>query len=116
GPRTLFERLPLATLVAQPVEHVLDVLVPDLRRRPARGEAREMLELDLRLDLDLDLEGELRAPVVLHIVHPPLRYRHDALRLERLAVRLLDEIVDRLLVDRGPEALLDDARRQLTLA
>jgi hypothetical protein len=56
-----------------------------------------------------------RRPVVLHVVDLPLADRGDALGLERLAVRLLDQPVDRLLVDGRAEALLDDARRELAL-
>src|SRR5690606_11608903 len=63
-----------------------------------------------------DTEGQVRAGLVLHLLDRPLRDRLEALRLQRLAVRVADDPLHRLVLDRRPVFPLQHVRRDLPLA
>ena len=77
-------------------------------------EALVVAELDLGPHLDRGLEDERLALLGLHDVDVGIGQRQDVLLDERLAVGVLDEVVDGLVEDRaGAEVALEDRARRL---
>ena len=96
-------------LVAQLVDDLVDAGVVDgLDLRP-EVEVPVVAELDLRADLDRGLEDERLALLGLHDLDVGIGQREDLLLDQRLAVGVLDEVLDRVVEDGArPERALED--------
>ena len=97
--RPIVDRPERGVLVAQLVDHRLDLGVVDRLDLGREVERLVVAEDDLRRDLDRGRELERLAELGLDDVDAGLGERHDALFLERVAVGVLEEDVDRLVED-----------------
>ena len=101
-------------LVAQLLEDLADLGVVDDVDLGPEVEVLVVAELDLRADLDGRLEDERHPLLGLDDVDVGVRERDDVLGDERVAVRVLDEVVDGVVEDRArTEVSLQDGAGRL---
>ena len=101
-------------LVAQLVDDVVDLGVVDRLDLGLEREVGVVAELDLGPHLDRGLEAERLALDGLDDLDVRVGQRDDVLLEDRLAVRVLDEVLDGLVEDRaGAEDALEDGARGL---
>ena len=110
----LLDRRERRVLVAELVDDVVDLGLVDGVDLGRELEVLVVAELDLRADLDGRLEAQRLALDRLDDLDVRVRQRDDVLLDDRLAVGVLDEVLDGLVEHRaGPEDALEDRPRGL---
>ena len=112
--RAVLDRRELGVLVAQLLDDLVDLGLVDRLDLGREVELRVVAELDLGADLDGRLEAQRLALLGVDDLDVRVGERDDPLLDDRLAVRVLDEVLDGLVDDRGgAEDALEDRPRGL---
>src|SRR5690606_15586014 len=108
-------RPPYRVLFAQSLNHIIDLLVGHGSLLAHDREAAHALQLDFRTHFQLDVERQIGARLVAHVLYGTLRDRLETFALERLPIRIADDLLDGFLLDRRPELALHHRGRYATL-